>query len=121
MGSNPIVQTALVKCSFGAAPASVVVQSQPTVKMGGMLAATIMDNKPLVFGTCTSPAHPVVSSTGSPGPCLGPAQIAAPWTPGSPTVKICGRPAANKSCKLMCNFGGVIEMTMTPAVTVKIG
>lgn len=121
MGTNPIVQTALVKCSFGSAPASVLVQSQPMVKMCGMMAATIMDNKPLIFGTCSSPSHPVMASSGSPGPCLGPAQILAPWTPGSPTVKICGMPAANKSCKLMCNFGGVIEMTMTPAMTVKIG
>ena len=121
MGTNPIVQTAMVKCSFGSAPASVVVQSQPTVKMCGVPAATIMDNKLLMFGTCTSPAHPVVSSTGSPGPCMGAAQITAPWMPGSATVRICGKPAANKSCQLMCNFGGVIQMTMTPAVTVNIG
>lgn len=121
MGSNPIVQTALVRCPFGSAPASMVVQSQPTVKMCGMAAATIMDNKPLFFGTCTSPAHPVVSATGAPGPCLGAAQIAAPWTPGSATVRICGKPAANKSCKLMCNFGGAIELSMTPAMTVKLG
>lgn len=121
MGSNPIVQTALVTCSFGAAPASVMVQSQPTVRMCGLPAATIMDNKPLVFGTCCSPSHPVMSSTGAPGPCLGVAQISAPWTPGSPTVRICGRPAVNQSCKLMCNFGGVIQLSMTPAVTVRIG
>lgn len=121
MGANPIVQSSLVRCSFGTAPASVLVQSQPLVKMCGMLAATIMDNKPLMFGTCSSPSHPVVASTGAPGPCLGAAMISAPWMPGSPTVKICGKPAANKNCKLMCNLGGVIEMAMTPAVTVKIG
>lgn len=121
MGANPITQTALVKCSFGSAPATVVVQSQPTVNMCGVKAATIMDNKPLFFGTCSSPSHPVMASTGAPGPCLAAAQVVAPWTPGSATVRICGMPAAHKNCKLMCNFGGVIEMTMTPAMTVKIG
>lgn len=121
MGTNPIVQTAVLKCSFGSAPAAVTVTSQPSVRMCGMPAATIMDNKLLMFGTCMSPAHPVVSSTGAPGPCLGVAQISATWMPGSLTVKICGKPAANKSCKLMCNFGGVIQMNMTPATTVKIG
>lgn len=121
MGANPIVQTSLLKCSFGTAPFPIMVQSQPLVKMCMMPAATIMDNKLLFFGTCSSPAHPVVAATGAPGPCLGPVQISAPWTPGSPTVKICGKPAAHKNCKLFCNFGGVIQMNMTPAMTVKIG
>lgn len=121
MGSNPIVQTALLQCSFGTAPASVLVQSQPTVKIGGMPAATIMDNKMLMFGTCSSPSHPTMAASGTPGPCMGAAQIAAPWAPGSATVRICGKPAANKSCRLTCNFGGVISVNMTPAITVKIG
>ena len=121
MGANPITQTAMLKCSFGSAPAVQMVQSQPLVNMCGMKAATIMDNKLLFFGTCSSPAHPVVALTGAPGPCLGPVQIVAPWVPGSATVRICGLPAAHKNCQLICNFGGVIQMSAPVAVTVKIG
>lgn len=120
MGSNPVVQGALVKCSFGAAPMPVTVSSQPLVKMGGVPAATMMDNKPFMFGTCTSPAHPVVAATGAPGPCLAAAQVTAPWI-GSKTVKICGKCAVNKDSKLMCNFGGQIALQFSPAITVKIG
>lgn len=121
MGVNPITQMSLVKCTFGAAPAPVTVLSQPTVNMCGMKAATVMDNKLLFFGTCSSPAHPVVVLTGAPGPCLGPVQIAAPWIPGSANVRICGLPAAHKSCQLICNFGGVIQLSVTPAVNVNVG
>lgn len=121
MGVNPITQSSLLKCSFGTAPASLVVQSQPLVNMCGMKAATIMDNKLLFFGTCSSPAHPVVASTGAPGPCLGAAQVAAPWVPGSATVRVCGLPAAHKNCQVICNFGGVIQMSVSAAVTVKVG
>jgi len=120
MGANPVVQTAIVRCSFGAAPCVVSVQSQPLVKMCGMNAATIMDNKMLFFGICSSPSHPLFYAP-APAACLAPAQVVAPWAPGSPTVKICGLPAVNKNCKLMCNFGGIIEMASTPAINVKIG
>lgn len=121
MGVNPVTQASLLKCSFGSAPGVEMVQSQPLVNMGKMKAATIMDNKLLFFGTCSSPAHPVVALTGAPGPCLGPAMIIAPWVPGSATVKVCKLPAAHKNCKLICNLGGVIEMQTSIAVTVKVG
>ena len=98
----------------------ITVTSQPLVKICGMPAATMMDNKPFMFGTCTSPMHPVVAATGSPGPCLAAAQVVSPWV-GSMTVKIMGKCAVNKDSKLMCNFGGQISMQMSPAVTVKIG
>lgn len=120
MGSNPVVQGAFVKCSFGSVPMPVTVTSQPLVKMGGMAAATMMDNKPFMFGTCSSPMNPVMASTGVPGPCLAVAQVVAPWI-GSKTVKICGMCAVNKDSKLMCNFGGQIALQFSPAITVKIG
>lgn len=121
MGANPITQTALVKCSFGTAPASVTVNAQSSVNVCGVKAATVLDNKALFFGTCSSPAHPVVASTGAPGPCLAAAQVTAPWTPGSAMVRVCGLPAAHKNCRLICGFGGVIQMTVSPAATVRIG
>ena len=121
MGANPVTQNAVCKCSFGSAPMPLSVTSQPLVKMGGMPAAVLTDNKPFMFGTCMSPAHPVVASTGSPGPCLAAAQVTAPWTMPSMTVRIGGKPAINKNSMLMCNFGGMIQMQTSPAITVKIG
>ena len=121
MGNNAVTQSALLKCTFGSAPASLVVTSQPLVKIGGMPAATFMDNKPLTFATCTSPAHPVVASTGTPGPCLAAVQVVSPWMGSSLTVKICGKCAIHKGSTLMCNFGGQISVSMTPALTTKIG
>ena len=79
-----------------------------------------MDNKLLMFGTCSSPMHPVVAATGAPGPCLAAVQVTAPWVSSS-TVRICGMPAIKKDCKLICNFGGVIEAKMNPAILVHIG
>ncbi len=44
----------------------------------------------------------------TPMPCIP--VTAAPWIPGSPTVMIANMPAVNNSCKLMCNWGGVIQV-----------
>ena len=109
---------ATLQCSFGAAPA--VLNVLPLAKvMSGTPAANIMDNKPFVnvpmFGTCNSMSNPMVAAATAaalgaftPMPCI-PA-LAAPWVPGSPTVMIGNMPAVNNSCKLMCNWGGVIQV-----------
>lgn len=122
--ANPGVQTSLCTCSFGAAPAVLPVSSQQTVTTGGMLQATIMDNKLPTFGMCSSLANPTVASATAaamgaltPMPCT-PVTV-APWAPGAPTVLVCGKPMLNNSSKLMCAYGGVIQMTMTPALTVQ--
>lgn len=121
MGSSAVVQTALLRCPFGAAPATLTVTSQPTVKICGMAAATIMDNKPLTFGMCSHPSYAAITGGAPSGPCLAAAQVTAPWTPGSLTVKICKLSAVNNTHKLVCNMGSVIEVSMTPAMTVNIG
>jgi hypothetical protein len=36
-----------------------------------------------------------------------------PWTPGSPTVLIGNIPALNSTSTLMCNWGGVIQITQS--------
>lgn len=121
------MNTAICQCTFGAAPASLVVTSQTTVLESKMPAATIMDipKLPMTFGMCSSLANPTVASATAaalgvltPMPCV-PA-CAAPWAPGSPTVLVCGKPALNDSSKCMCNWGGVISINMTPAKTIKI-
>ncbi len=119
---------AMMMCSFGAAPSSLVVLPVNRT-FTGTPAATIMDNKPIVnippFGMCSSIANPVVASATTaalgvltPMPCV-PATV-APWTPGEPTVLIGNMPALDSNSKLMCNWGGVIQITSPGQTTVMV-
>ena len=110
---------AMLACSFGAAPSSMNVLPQNKT-LTSMPLANIMDNKPLVnimpFGMCTCMGNPTVAAATSaamgvltPMPCLP--VTSAPWAPGCPTVLIGGQPALNNTSKLMCNWGGVIQIT----------
>ncbi|MGN6086168.1 DUF4280 domain-containing protein [Trinickia sp.] len=118
----------MLQCSFGVAPSSLNVLPTPCV-MAGAPAATIMDNAPMVnvmpFGMCNCPANPTVAAATAaalgvltPMPCI-PA-TAAPWAPGSPTVLIGGQPALQNSSKLMCNWGGVIQIVATAQFTTMV-
>ena len=109
---------AMLQCSFGAAPSSLVVLPANRT-LTTTPAATIMDHAPLVnimpFGMCSSPANPTVAAATAaalgvltPMPCV-PA-TAAPWVTGAPTVLIGKVPALNNTSKLMCNWGGVIQV-----------
>lgn len=120
---------AMLMCSFGAAPSSLVVLPANRVMAGGPAAANIMDSKPMVnilpFAMCSSPANPMVAAATAaalgvltPMPCI-PA-TAAPWAPGAPTVLIGGMPALNNSSKLMCSYGGVIQVTAPGQATVMV-
>lgn len=126
--ANPVVQTATCTCSFGAAPAVLTVTSQQTVSICKMPAATIQDGAALsnvpTFGMCSNQANPTVASATAaamgvltPMPCV-PATVA--WAPGCPTVTVCKRPLLNSTSKLTCSYGGVIQVTVTPAMTVKV-
>ena len=126
--ANPVVQTATCTCSFGAAPAVLTVTSQQAVSICKMPAATIQDGAALsnvpTFGMCSNPANPTVASATAaamgvltPMPCV-PATVA--WAPGCPTVTVCKRPLLNSTSKLTCSYGGVIQVTVTPAMTVKV-
>ena len=121
--ANPAVQTAICMCSFGVAPCPLMVSSQQKVTTMNMPQATIMDNKFPTFGMCTNPANPAVAAATAaalgvltPAPCAP--VIPAPWVPGVPTVLVCGKPLLNNSSKLMCAYGGVIQINVTPAMTV---
>ncbi|WP_353959169.1 DUF4280 domain-containing protein [Lutimonas halocynthiae] len=111
---------AMMTCSFGVAPSSLIVLPQNRVMTSNMPAANIMDNKPMVnilpFGMCSSLANPtVVTATTAalgvltPMPCI-PVTV-APWAPGSPTVMIANMPALNNTCTLNCTWGGVISIS----------
>jgi hypothetical protein len=119
---------AAMMCSFGAAPSSLIVLPQNKT-LTGTPAANIMDNKPIVnippFGMCSSLSNPTVAAATTaaagvltPMPCV-PA-TPAPWAPGAPTVLIANMPALDSTSKLMCNWGGVIQMTAPGQATVMI-
>jgi hypothetical protein len=119
---------AMLQCSFGAAPSSLVVLPQSRV-LTGTPAANIMDGKPLVnvlpFGMCKSITNPVVAAATTaalgvltPMPCV-PA-TPAPWAPGAPTLLIADMPALDNSSSLMCTWGGVIQIKSAGQATVEI-
>ena len=119
---------AMLQCSFGAAPSSLVVLPANKV-LTATPDANIMDNKPMVnimpFATCSSMANPTVAAataaalgTLTPMPCVP--VIPAPWAPGSPTVLIANMPALNSDSKLMCAYAGVIQITNPGQTTVMI-
>lgn len=119
---------AMCACSFGMAPSSLVVLPANKV-LTQTPAANIMDNKPMVnvmpFAMCTSPMNPMVIAmtaaalgVPTPAPCIP--NTVAPWAPGSPTVMIASMPALNNSSKLMCMWGGVIQITMPGQMTVMV-
>jgi hypothetical protein len=119
---------AMLQCSFGAAPSSLVVLPANRT-LTTTPAANIMDHAPLVnimpFGVCSSPANPMVAAATAaalgvltPMPCV-PA-TAAPWIVGAPTVLIGNMPALNNSAKLICNWGGVIQIVSPGQTTVMI-
>lgn len=120
---------AMLQCSFGAAPASLVVLPTNRV-LGPTPLANIMDTIPFVnilpFAMCTSMANPAVAAATAaalgvltPMPCTP--VPAGPWVPGVPTVLIGNMPAVDCNCKLMCSFGGVIQIISPGQFTVMGG
>ncbi|MFT4840241.1 MAG: hypothetical protein ACI8UD_000997 [Planctomycetota bacterium] len=114
-----VVAGAMLQCSFGVAPSSLVVLPKNKTLCTGPPAATIMDNIPMMnimpFGMCSSPANPqVIAATAAalgvptPMPCIP--VIPAPWMPGATTMLIANQPALNNSSKCMCAWAGVISI-----------
>jgi hypothetical protein len=118
MGQPAVVGTAVLTCSWGVAPASLI-PTPGTVMVGGKPAATIMDHTPAnipTFGMCTTLSNPVVAAATAaalgvltPMPCV-PA-IAAPWIPAAPQTQISKKLALTSGSQCMCNWAGVITVT----------
>jgi len=118
---------AVLGCSFGLAPSSLVVL--PTNRLlspSATPAANIGDSKPMVnilpFGVCSSLMNPTVAAATSaalgvltPMPCVP--VTPATWIPGSPTVLLGDLPALNSSSQLMCAWGGVIQVSFAGQTT----
>lgn len=126
---QPVTHGSMLQCSFGAAPSPITVLPLARVMASSQPAATILDNKPFLnimpFGVCSSLANPAVASATAaafgvltPMPCTP--VTGAPWAPGSPKTLIGGKPALTNSSKCVCSFGGVIQVTVAPAVTIAI-
>jgi hypothetical protein len=109
---------AMLQCSFGAAPSSLVVLPVNRC-VAATPVATIMDNIPMTnilpFGMCSSLANPTVAAATAaalgvltPMPCIP--VTPAPWVVGAPTVIVGAGPALNNSSKLMCAWAGVIQI-----------
>lgn len=120
---------AICACSFGMTPSSLVVTPENRVMIGAMPLATIMDYVPmkniLPFGMCVSMANPqVIAATAAalgvltPMPCIP--VISSPWMPGSPTTVIANKPTLNNTSKLICAWGGVIQITSPGTVNVQM-
>ncbi|MCY1075153.1 DUF4280 domain-containing protein [Archangium lansingense] len=121
-----VVLGAMMQCSFGVAPSTLMVLPANRV-LATTPAANIMDNKPLMnvlpFGMCQSPSNPTVAAATAaalgvltPMPCI-PA-TAAPWVPGCPKVLIGNMPALTSDSKLICSYGGVIQIVSPGQFTV---
>ncbi len=120
---------AMMQCSFGVAPSSLVVLPTNKVMTNMVPDANIMDHIPMTnimpFGMCTSPANPTVAAATAaalgvltPMPCI-PA-TPAPWVAGAPTVLLGNFPSLDNVSQLMCTWAGVITFVDAGEVTVEI-
>lgn len=120
---------AMCQCSFGMAPSTLMVLPDKMVLGENKPMANIMDNKPMVnimpFGMCQSLANPTVAAATSaaagvltPMPCVP--VTTAPWAPGSPTVLVKNMPALNNTSKLICNWGGVIQINNPGTMKIQV-
>lgn len=120
---------AMMQCTMGMAPSSLVVLPVNRVMTGEVPDANIMDHVPMVnimpFGMCMSPANPTVAAATAaalgvltPMPCIP--NTPAPWVPGAPTVLLGNFPALDNSSQLMCIWAGMISFTTAGEETVQI-
>ena len=121
---------AVSQCPFGVAPTPLVFL--PTSMLFGASGplGSVIDFVPFLnvipFGVCSSLANPVTAALTTaalgvltPGPCIP--VPTGPWLPAKPTVlsSIAG-PLTNDSAKLICAYGGVIQVNMPAQFTVMV-
>ena len=120
---------AMMQCSFGMAPSSLVVLPVNKVFTNQMPDANIMDHIPMTnimpFGMCQSPSNPTVAAATAaalgvltPMPCV-PA-TPAPWAPGAATVMLGNQPTLDNVSQLECIWGGVITFNDAGEETVNV-
>jgi len=114
-----VVMGAMLQCTTGTAPSTLIVTPEKMTNASVLPAANIMDYIPMKnivpFGTCNILTS---AALGVPTPCV-PA-VVAPWVPGSPTVMVRGMPALNNMSKAVCTIGGMISINMAGQMTVNV-
>lgn len=127
--AQQVCNGAMLQCSMGMTPSSLVVLPVNRVNTGDQPDANIMDNIPMVnimpFGMCMSPANPEVATATAaafgvltPMPCIP--VTTAPWVPGAPTVLLASNPTLDNQSTLMCMWAGVIQVESPGEVTVSV-
>ena len=120
---------AMMQCTMGMAPSSLVVLPANRVLTNQMPDANIMDHVPMLnimpFGMCQSPANPVVAAATAaalgvltPMPCIP--NTPAPWIAGAPNVLLGNLPTLDNVSQLMCTWAGVITFTNAGEETVMV-
>ena len=126
--SELVTSNAVLECTFGTAPSTMVVLPINFVQVETP-AANILDMVPLCnimpFAMCSSIANPTVAAATAaalgvltPMPCIP--MTVAPWMAGAPTVLINNSPALTNDSKLMCSWAGVISITFAGQVAVTV-
>jgi hypothetical protein len=120
---------AMMQCSFGVAPSSLMVLPKSETFTDQAPDANITDHVPMVnimpFGVCTSLGNPAVAAATAaawgvltPMPCIP--NTPAPWVAGAPTVTLGNFPALDNVSKLMCTWGGTIQFAAPGEATVNV-
>ena len=123
-----VVNGAVLECSEGLAPGSLLV-IRPTVTAGKQPAANVTDTKPIAnlvpFGMCNSKSNPaVISATTAaqgvhtPAPCFP--KISGQWQAKCQKVKLAGAKALDEKGELMCDWAGKITVTNAGQTAVKV-
>jgi len=126
---NQVCMGAMMMCTFGAAPSSLVVLPTNRVTTQQVPDANIMDHIPMTnimpFGMCMSIANPTVAAATAaalgvltPMPCIP--NTPAPWVPGAVTVLLGNQPTLDNVSQLMCVWGGVITFSTPGEFTVMV-
>jgi hypothetical protein len=121
-----VVSGATYMCSFGTSPGTLNVTSQAAVLVSGRPAATVTDVAPMASvtpcGMCTTVTNPTVAAATAaalgvltPQPCI-PAPVGT-WLGGKSPL-ISGKPGLANDAKLLCAYGGSINVVSPGQTTV---
>lgn len=130
MSGPPVDATAMLSCSFGAAPSTLNVLPDKRVLVEGKPVATITDMVPMMnippFAMCNTLTNPTVAAATAaalgvltPMPCVP--VPTGPWVASAPRTLIGGVPVLASPSVCTCAWGGVIQVTFTGTTRTIVG